>query len=67
MFEKHKRTELKLRPKKYHSSQMALITVYMPWRYLEALDKLIQRRLYPNRAEAIRMFTKDGIDFHKEK
>jgi len=63
----HKRASIKLSPKKYHTSQMALITLRMPWRYLEALDKLIQRRLYPNRAEAIRMFTKDGIDFHEEK
>ena len=38
---------------------MKLITVFMPVRYLEALEDLIKRKYYPNRAEAIRMAVRD--------
>ena len=42
---------LKLRP----------VTVHLPEAYIEALDLLVRRRLYPNRAEAIRMAVRDPI------
>ena len=38
---------------------MKLITVLIPERYLEALEDLIKRKYYPNRAEAIRMGVRD--------
>jgi len=31
----------------------------MPERYLEAMEDLIKRKYYPNRAEAIRMAVRD--------
>lgn len=41
---------------------MKLITIYLPEPYLEALDELVSRRLYPHRAEAIRAAIRDLID-----
>jgi len=38
---------------------MKLITLYIPESYLEALDRLVNQRYYPNRAEAIRMAIRD--------
>ena len=38
---------------------MKLITLYVPEPYLKALDKLINQRYYPNRAEAIRVAIRD--------
>ena len=46
----------------YHTERehMKLITLYIPEPYLKALDRLIhERRLYPNRAEAIRLAVRD--------
>jgi len=40
---------------------MKLITIYLPEPYLEALDKLVERRYYPHRAEAIRVAIRDLI------
>ena len=40
---------------------MKLITLYLPEPYIEALDRLINERLYPNRAEAIRTAIRDLI------
>mgnify|MGYP001151855087 CR=1 FL=1 len=40
---------------------MKLITLYLPEPYLRALDKLVNAKFYPNRAEAIRLFVRDGI------
>lgn len=40
---------------------MRLITLYMPEPYLKALDFLVEKRYYPNRAEAIRLFIRDGL------
>jgi antitoxin ParD1/3/4 len=59
--------EVRLHPKKRHTSQMALITLYMPWTYLKALDELVKRRLYPNRAEALRFAARDLIQLHGER
>jgi Arc/MetJ-type ribon-helix-helix transcriptional regulator len=40
---------------------MKVVTVHMPEAYLEAIDELVRRRMYPNRAEAIRMAVRDFI------
>ncbi|GBC70907.1 MAG: ribbon-helix-helix domain-containing protein [Nitrososphaerota archaeon] len=40
---------------------MKVVTVHLPEAYLEAIDELVKRRLYPNRAEAIRMAVRDFI------
>ncbi|MEM1586525.1 MAG: ribbon-helix-helix domain-containing protein [Candidatus Bathyarchaeia archaeon] len=41
---------------------MKLITIYLPEPYLEALDELVSRKLYPHRAEAIRAAVRDLIE-----
>ncbi|MCD6446257.1 ribbon-helix-helix protein, CopG family [Candidatus Bathyarchaeota archaeon] len=41
---------------------MKLITLYLPEPYIEALDKLVNERFYPNRAEAIRVAVRDLIN-----
>ncbi|MCL7394360.1 MAG: ribbon-helix-helix domain-containing protein [Thaumarchaeota archaeon] len=38
-----------------------VVTVHLPEAYIEAIDQLVRRRLYPNRAEAIRMAIRDFI------
>lgn len=40
---------------------MKVVTVHLPEAYIEAIDQLVKRRLYPNRAEAIRMAIRDFI------
>ncbi|MBX5326675.1 MAG: ribbon-helix-helix domain-containing protein [Candidatus Bathyarchaeia archaeon] len=40
---------------------MKLITLYLPEPYITALDKLVNERFYPNRAEAIRVAIRDLI------
>ena len=40
---------------------MKMITLYLPEPYLEALDRLVNERYYPNRAEAIRTAILDMI------
>ncbi|MFB0551111.1 MAG: ribbon-helix-helix domain-containing protein [Nitrososphaeria archaeon] len=40
---------------------MKVVTVHLPELYIEAIDGLIERRLYPNRAEAIRTALRDFI------
>jgi len=41
---------------------MKLITLYLPEPYIKALDQLVNERLYPNRAEAIRVAIHDMIN-----
>jgi len=41
---------------------MRLITIYLPESYLEALDKLVEKRYYPSRAEAIRVAIRDLLN-----
>ncbi|NIR87588.1 type II toxin-antitoxin system ParD family antitoxin [Candidatus Bathyarchaeota archaeon] len=38
---------------------MKLITLYIPEPYIKALDRLVDERYYPNRAEAIRVAIRD--------
>ncbi len=38
---------------------MKLITLYLPEPYIKALDRLVNDRYYPNRAEAIRVAIRD--------
>jgi len=38
---------------------MKLITLYLPEPYIHALDRLVNERFYPNRAEAIRVAIRD--------
>ena len=40
---------------------MKVVTIHIPEPYLEAIDELVKRGLYPNRAEAIRMAVRDYI------
>ncbi len=41
--------------------EVKVVTVHLPEPYLQAIDELVRRRLYPNRAEAIRMALRDFI------
>ena len=41
---------------------LKLITLHVPETYLRALDKLVNDRYYPNRAEAIRVAIRDLIN-----
>jgi len=43
---------------------MKLITLHLPEPYIQELDRLVSDKLYPNRAEAIRLFIRDGL--HQE-
>lgn len=45
---------------------MRLIQFYIPEPYLEALDELVRRKMYPHRAEAIRLAVKDLLDRYRE-
>jgi len=38
---------------------MRLITLYLPEPYIKALDRLVNEKFYPNRAEAIRVAVRD--------
>ncbi|HDD40183.1 MAG: ribbon-helix-helix protein, CopG family [Thaumarchaeota archaeon] len=40
---------------------MKVVTVHLPEVYIEAIDQLVKKKLYPNRAEAIRMAVRDFI------
>jgi len=40
---------------------MKVVTVHLPEAYIDALDELVRRKMYPNRAEAIRMAVRDFI------
>lgn len=40
---------------------MKVVTVHLPEVYLQAIDELVRLRVYPNRAEAIRMAVRDFI------
>jgi Arc/MetJ-type ribon-helix-helix transcriptional regulator len=40
---------------------MKVVTVHLPEAYLEAIDELVRKKLYPNRAEVIRMAVRDLI------
>ena len=41
---------------------MRLITLHLPEPYIKALDKLVDKKLYPNRAEAIRVAVRDLLN-----
>ena len=41
---------------------MKLITLYLPETYIKLLDRLVDERFYPNRAEAIRVAIRDLIN-----
>ncbi|MCW4014879.1 MAG: ribbon-helix-helix domain-containing protein [Candidatus Bathyarchaeota archaeon] len=38
---------------------MKLITLHLPEQYIRALDRLVDEKFYPNRAEAIRTAVRD--------
>ena len=40
---------------------MKMITLHLPLYYIRMLDKLIDEKKYPNRAEAIRMAVRDLV------
>ena len=42
-------------------NDMKIISVHLPEAYIEAIDELVRRKVYPNRAEAIRMAVRDLI------
>ncbi|MFQ5759116.1 MAG: ribbon-helix-helix domain-containing protein [Candidatus Bathyarchaeia archaeon] len=39
-----------------------LITLHLPEPYIKALDKLVNEKFYPNRAEAIRVAVRDLLN-----
>lgn len=41
---------------------MRLITLYLQEPYIQALDRLVAEKHYPNRAEAIRMAVRDLLN-----
>lgn len=41
---------------------MKLITLYLPEPYIQALDRLVDDKYYPNRAEAIRVAIRDLLN-----
>jgi Arc/MetJ-type ribon-helix-helix transcriptional regulator len=41
---------------------MKLITLHLPEPYIKALDKLVEQKYYPNRAEAIRVAIRDLLN-----
>lgn len=41
---------------------MRLITLHLPEPYIKALDELVRRKYYPNRAEAIRVAVRDLLN-----
>jgi len=38
---------------------LRLITLHLPEHYIKALDELVEKKYYPNRAEAIRTAVRD--------
>lgn len=40
---------------------MKVVTVHLPEVYIEAIDQLVKKKRYPNRAEAIRMAVRDFL------
>lgn len=48
--------------RKDNISSMRVVTVHLPKPYVELIDELVRRRIYPNRAEAIRMAVRDLIN-----
>ena len=40
---------------------MKIVTVHLPGAYLDAIDELVKRKVYPNRAEAIRTAVRDLV------
>lgn len=38
---------------------MKMITLHLPEPYIQALDRLVKEKFYPNRAEAIRVAVRD--------
>jgi len=43
---------------------MRMITLYIPESYLESLDQLVESKLVPSRAEAIRLAVRDFLKQH---
>lgn len=41
---------------------MRLITLHLPLPYIKALDKLVDEKFYPNRAEAMRVAIRDLLN-----
>ena len=45
----------------FQPSNMKLITLHVPQKFIEALDELVARGWYPNRSEAIRVAIRDFL------
>lgn len=45
---------------------MKLITLHLLNSEIESLNKLVDKKLYPNRAEAIRFAVKDLVELHSK-
>jgi len=46
--------------------EMKMISLYVPESLLRDLDILVKMKLYPNRAEAIRLMIRDGVNRDRE-
>jgi len=40
-------------------NELRVLTVHLPEAYIQGLDELVNKRLYPNRSEAIRVAVRD--------
>jgi len=43
-------------------SNLRLVSVHLPEKYVEYLEKLVEMKLYPSRSEAIRVAVRDLIN-----
>jgi len=44
-----------------HKSNLKLVSVHLPEKYVECLERLVEMGLYPSRSEAIRVAVRDLI------
>lgn len=44
-----------------NTKQMKLITLHLPYKTLEFVDRMVEEGYYPNRSEALRFFILHGI------
>jgi len=40
---------------------MRILTIYVPWSHIKAVDKIVDAGFFINRSEAIRVFVRNGL------